>query len=827
MIQSIRNAIRGVQDGINTGIVVGIGLIFLTLIGIPSDDSEQLASTAVPLYIFIAGIVGWQVAKRHDREDIAVAMRNTVAAGLAGAVVLLLFLSLINRWHERGIDVEGNYFASMNTYPMHVLSGIPLEELEANTPVDPVTGELPAEAYVRTDPFTLTLGTDDAIFLGVGGFYGLALLLTVASVIGGSIEQALYRINWQPLRERIHESTQNYLFQHVIPTMFHWLVLLSPVLIFLIFWATVSHPRGTEQSALSFMFEWFLGIAIFGSSGPSFDDFQLINLNETFNLSSDSLINDISIQLGLSFLLIIMAIVALRRVENVESRFSYPVRLALNLVPFLGLSFLALLRVETTRLNIIAPSLDILGLDQHSWTLLLMGLVWGVLFGFLIYSQRDASRFELTMVATLSLTAFLIAPLFMTQYQTFVVGRVMLAVMFGLGLNIVVGYAGLLDLGYVAFYAIGAYAFAFIAFESEQFKLIGSNQLNTLGWTTLTAIVLAPILVLGFAVIWQMMNGSNMPQSTASNASIRQNYRAYETESGLLRKARIWEAQPPALMSVILLIVVVGVVLAGGQILESIDLGQLDATVVSSFLVAIPIALMAGAFTGIILGFPVLRLRGDYLAIVTLGFGEIISLALKNLDSTTGGPSGALSIPKPVPVGTPIPVSNMALLYLSVIGVMLVFLVSLNLRNSRVGRAWLAMKSDEDIAQAMGINLVNVKLLAFSLGAAMAALAGMLFASRQSSIFPDDFNLEISINVLSLVIIGGMGSLPGVVIGSIVLIGLPELLRPVADYRIMAFGLLLIVTMVSRPQGLLPAPPPELEARARELAEAEEQSRAQ
>ncbi len=825
MLQRLRSTLSTVRSGINTGILLGLGLIFLTLIGLPSDDSAQLAATAVPLYLFIAGVIGWLVAKQFSRETTRLAIQNAFAAGLSGAIVFLLFLGLINRWHAQGIDVAGLYFANMNTYPMHILSGVPLEELRPNTAVDVITGQLPDDAYIRTNPFTLTFDKDRAIFsigsLAIGGFYGLAIMLTLASTIGGILEQTLFRIDWRPLRARVREATQGTFFHRTLPTLFHWLILLSPVLIFLMFWATVEHERGTEQTIFSFVSELGLGTNLFGE--PTYSDLQLIDLNDTFNLSNESLINDVSIQLGMTFLLIIMAIVALRRAQTDPSRFNYATRVVLNLIPYLVLSLMALWRVETSRINIIAPSFDVLGLDQHDWTLLVMGIGWIVLLAYIIYAQRTPENFELTFAVSLSLVAFLISPLFMTQYQTFVVGRVMLAVMFGLGLNIVVGYAGLLDLGYVAFYAIGAYTFAFIAYESEQFKL-STGQLNTLGWTTLAAIVIAPIFMLLAAQIWQRLSAdkSSMTIAESNDYGIRQNYRAYQTSSGLLRKAKVWENQPPMLFSLAIVAIAIVIIFIAGDILQNLNLGEFDATIVSSFLVAIPIALMAGAFAGIMLGFPVLRLRGDYLAIVTLGFGEIISLALKNLDNITGGPSGAIGIPKPVPSGTSIPTSNLILLYISVVGAMIVLYISSNLRHSRIGRAWLAMRSDEDIAQAMGINLVNLKLLAFSLGAAMAALAGMIFASRQSSIFPDDFSLEISINVLSLVIIGGMGSLPGVIVGSIVLIGLPELLRPVADYRIMAFGLLLILTMIVRPEGLMPSPPPELEERARQLAEAEE-----
>src|SRR5690606_389386 len=210
-------------------------------------------------------------------------------------------------------------------------------------------------------------------------------------------------------------------------------------------------------------------------------------------------------------------------------------------------------------------------------------------------------------------------------------------------------------------------------------------------------------------------------------------------------------------------VLAIGVTLLVKTLLEAA--GIYNVYEVSSFLVALLVALFVSGFVGILLGIPVLRLRGDYLAIVTLGFGEIISLYMLNLDKVTGGPSGAIDIPKPVTDGTNIATSNLVLLYLSIIGAALVVLMSTRLRSSRLGRAWLAMRSDEDIAQAMGINLVNNKLLAFSFGAAFAGIGGLLFASRQNSIFPGDFTLEVSINALALVIIGGMGSVPGVIIG--------------------------------------------------------------
>jgi branched-chain amino acid transport system permease protein len=134
-----------------------------------------------------------------------------------------------------------------------------------------------------------------------------------------------------------------------------------------------------------------------------------------------------------------------------------------------------------------------------------------------------------------------------------------------------------------------------------------------------------------------------------------------------------------------------------------------------------------------------------------------------------------------------------------------------------LGRTWTAIRSDEDIAQAQGINLVNSKLLAFAIGASFAGMAGLLFASRQNNIFPADFSLNISINVLALVIIGGVGSIPGVIVGTIVLVGLPQMLRALEEYRYLTFGALLVIMMLVRPAGLMPAPLASLEERARKL----------
>lgn len=296
----------------------------------------------------------------------------------------------------------------------------------------------------------------------------------------------------------------------------------------------------------------------------------------------------------------------------------------------------------------------------------------------------------------------LILPQLANQAQNAVLGAVMIFIVMGIGLNIVVGYAGLLDLGYVAFFAVGAYTYGLLSSPTS------------------------------YVVV-------NLPG------------------------------------------------------FEGI-----------SFWVGLPIAFLIGAFTGVLLGTPVLKMRGDYLAIVTLGFGEIIRLVVLNLRDYTGGPGGVLKIPSPhlfgLDLGNP-----KGILYLAMALGVLVTFVTLRLHDSRLGRAWVALREDEDVAEAMGINLISIKLLAFGSGAAFAALAGAVYASRQVNIFPDNFALDVSINVLSLIIIGGIGSIEGVVLGSIALIGLPEILRSVSEYRIIAFGALLVIMMVIRPEGFLPS----------------------
>lgn len=326
-------------------------------------------------------------------------------------------------------------------------------------------------------------------------------------------------------------------------------------------------------------------------------------------------------------------------------------------------------------------------------------------------SQQKGLRW---LALTAGLLVALMIPSLLGTYLTEVLDNVGLFILMGLGLNIVVGFAGLLDLGYVAFFAIGAYTMGVLTSES---------RLGVVGFT-------------------------------------------------------FWEA--------------------------------------------LPFAVLASVFAGIVLGIPVLRMRGDYLAIVTLGFGEIIRiLALSDfLRPWIGGAQGILLIPKPAIAGFVLKGPE-ELYYLIFGGCLLAAFISWRLRDSRLGRQWMAMREDEDVAEAMGINLVATKLLAFGMGAAFAGLSGAIFASKLSSVFPHSFNLLISINVLSLIIVGGMGSLPGVFVGALILYGLPELLREFAEYRYLMYGAVLIAMMVLKPEGFWPSAVRERELHAGEEEEVE------
>ncbi len=236
-----------------------------------------------------------------------------------------------------------------------------------------------------------------------------------------------------------------------------------------------------------------------------------------------------------------------------------------------------------------------------------------------------------------------------------------------------------------------------------------------------------------------------------------------------------------------------------------------------SFWEALPFAILVGVISGILLGIPVLKMRGDYLAIATLGFGEIIRILVLSdfLRPWLGGAQGIGKIPKASIGGIEFATPQQTY-YLILAGCLLVGLISWRLRDSRLGRAWMALREDEDVAQAMGIKLTNTKLLAFATGASLAGLSGAIFASKVGSIYPHSLTLLISINALAIVIVGGMGSVPGVVVGALALAGLPELLREFAEFRLWVFGAVLVAMMLLRPEGLVPEA-----TRRRELHEEE------
>ena len=337
------------------------------------------------------------------------------------------------------------------------------------------------------------------------------------------------------------------------------------------------------------------------------------------------------------------------------------------------------------------------------------------------------SRFRLPAItdafrhrAILVLVLFaLVWPFFTGRAQVDIATLVLIYVMLGLGLNIVVGFAGLLDLGFVGFYAVGAYTYALLY--------------HWAGW--------------GF---WQ----------------------------------------------------------------------------------ALPFAGLMSAFFGFILGFPVLRLRGDYLAIVTLGFGEIIRLLLINLTSFTGGPDGISGIPKPSFFGYQMVRRSMdgtptfhelmgwsfnsqdVVIYLYLMALVLVLFTlyfTSRLIRMPIGRAWEAVREDEIACRSLGLNPRNIKLSAFTMGAMFAGFGGAFFAARQGLVNPESFTFIESALILAIVVLGGMGSQLGVILAAVLLTVIPEIAREFAEYRMLIFGLVMVVMMVWRPQGLLPVKRPQVE----------------
>ncbi|RZI81819.1 MAG: ABC transporter ATP-binding protein [Rubrivivax sp.] len=345
-------------------------------------------------------------------------------------------------------------------------------------------------------------------------------------------------------------------------------------------------------------------------------------------------------------------------------------------------------------------------------------------------------KLPIFLIAAVVLLALPLAVQGMGQAWVRILDVSLIYILLALGLNIVVGYAGLLDLGYVAFYAVGAYLFALLA---------------------------SPHLSANLPAVAAMFpNGLHLP---------------------------VWAV--------------------------------------------IPLGAGVAALAGVLLGAPTLKLRGDYLAIVTLGFGEIIRVFMNNLDAPvniTNGPKGIDSIDPftifGVSLGEPWHVAGMVLppvtlhYYLFLGIVILAVVISLRLEKSRLGRAWMAIREDEIAAKAMGLNTRNLKLLAFGLGATFGGVAGVLFASFQGFVSPESFSLQESVMVVAMVVLGGSGHVPGVILGAFLLSALPEVLRHVAGpLQAMTGGrldaailrqLLVAVAMVGimllRPRGLWPAP---------------------
>ena len=336
----------------------------------------------------------------------------------------------------------------------------------------------------------------------------------------------------------------------------------------------------------------------------------------------------------------------------------------------------------------------------------------------------------------------------------------LLYIMLALGLNVVVGFAGLLDLGYIAFYAIGAYTAGLLA--SPQFAAVIESFVNTYP-------------AVGNFLIW----------------------------------------------------------LCGPEIVQN--------GIHLSLWFIVPISGLFAAFFGALLGAPTLKLRGDYLAIVTLGFGEIIRIFMNNLNAPvniTNGPQG-INLIDPIRVfgvslagepgsgsvvkflGLSMPSVN-AYYFLFLLLCIAVIFFSVRLQDSRLGRAWVAIREDEIAAKAMGINTRNVKLLAFAMGASFGGVAGAMFGAFQGFVSPESFSLTESIAVLAMVVLGGIGHIPGVVLGGVILAALPEVLRHVVEplqmaifgkvwvdaevLRQLLYGLAMVVIMLTRPAGLWPSP---------------------
>lgn len=304
------------------------------------------------------------------------------------------------------------------------------------------------------------------------------------------------------------------------------------------------------------------------------------------------------------------------------------------------------------------------------------------------FAQKKHSRTALAVLLALAV----LFPFVAGMYQTNIMTTALMYVILGLGLNIVIGLGGLLQLGYAAFYAVGAYTYGIL---NSRFGL--------------------------------------------------------------------------------------------------------------NFWIALPLGAVLATLFGILLGFPVLRLKGDYLAIVTLGFAEICRIVLENWNDFSSGPSGISQIDRPPLFGIHLTVPQSAIyLYLITLAlvVVTVFIVR-RLENSRLGRAWEAMREDAVASEAMGVNLTMAKLSAFALGAFWAGLVGVLFAAKTTFINPASFTLMESILVLCIIVLGGMGSTTGVIVGALIIVLLPEYLRAFTQYRMLLYGSILVLMMVFRPDGII------------------------
>jgi len=305
--------------------------------------------------------------------------------------------------------------------------------------------------------------------------------------------------------------------------------------------------------------------------------------------------------------------------------------------------------------------------------------------------QRVYAKTPTWVLLGATLAVAIVFPLVTGRYAHDVAISVLIYICLGLGLNVVVGLAGLLDLGYIAFYGVGAYTYALLS------------------------------LNFGF-----------------------------------------------------------------------------------SFWLCLPIAGLLAAIAGCIIGYPTLRMRGDYLAIVTLGFGEIVRLILNNWMALTNGPNGILGIPRPELFGFDF--RSLSSLYYVILAIAVITVLSVyRLNYSRIGRAWEAIREDETAAELMGVNTFLLKLLAYAMGATFAGFAGAFFAARMRFVGPESFSFLESAMVLSMVVLGGMGSIPGVVLGVLALVALPEVFREFELYRMLVFGGVMTLMMLVRPSGIWPA----------------------